>query len=144
LTEAFRHDSKVLMEERVVGRECTVGVLGEETLPIIEVRLKSGIYDYKTKYTPGAAEHFCPAPFEEAVAQRIRQAALGAFKAIGGRDYSRVDVMVRPDGSPVVLEVNTLPGMTATSSLPRGAKAAGIPYEALCQRMVELAMRRAK
>ncbi len=142
LAEAFRHDEKVLMEERVVGRECTVGILDGQTFPLIEVRLKSGIYDYKTKYTPGAAEHFCPAPFEEATAQRVREAALGAFRAIGGRDYSRVDVIVRPDGSPVVLEVNTLPGMTATSSLPRGAKAAGIPYEELCQRMVDLALKR--
>ena len=142
LAEAVRDDDKVLMDERVVGRECTVGILDGQTFPLIEVRLKSGIYDYKTKYTPGAAEHFCPAPFEEATAQRVREAALGAFRAIGGRDYSRVDVIVRPDGSPVVLEVNTLPGMTATSSLPRGAKAAGIPYEELCQRMVDLALKR--
>jgi len=142
LAEAFRHDSKVLMEERVVGRECTVGILDNQTFPISEVRVKSGLYDYKTKYTPGAAEHFCPAPFEDAVAQRIREAALGAFRAIGGRDYSRVDLIVKPDGNPVVLEVNTLPGMTATSSLPRAAKVGGIPYEELCQRMVDLALAR--
>jgi D-alanine-D-alanine ligase len=142
LAEALRHDSKVLVEEKVSGRECTVGILGEETLPIIEVRVKSGVYDYKTKYTPGAAEHFCPAPFDDATAERARAAALGAFKAIGGQDYSRVDIIVRPDGSPVVLEVNTLPGMTATSSLPRAAKAAGIAYDELCQRMVDLAMNR--
>ncbi len=144
LAEAFRHDAKVLMEERIVGRECTVGILGEETLPILEVRVRSGIYDYKTKYTPGNSDYFCPAPFDEPVAQRIRAAALGAFRAIGGRDYSRVDVMVQADGSPVVLEVNTLPGMTATSSLPKVAKVAGIAYEDLCQRMVDLVFKRGR
>lgn len=144
LEEALRHDTKVLMEEKVIGRECTVGILGDQTVPISEVRLKSGLYDYKTKYTAGAAEHFCPAPFDDATAARVRAAALGAFRAIGGRDYARVDVIVRPDGSPVVLEVNTLPGMTATSSLPRAAKVGGIPYDELCQRMVDMALKRCR
>lgn len=144
LAEAFRHGDKILMEEKVAGRECTVGILDEQTLPIIEVRPKVGIYDYKTKYTPGATDYACPAPFEEAVAERVRAAALGAFRAIGGRDYSRVDVIVRADGSPVVLEVNTLPGMTELSSLPRAAQVAGIAYGELCQRMADLALRRAK
>jgi D-alanine-D-alanine ligase len=132
----------VLVEEKIIGRECTVGILGDQTLPIIEVRPKTGIYDYATKYTPGATESFCPAPFDDATAQRVREAALGAFRAIGGRDYSRVDVIVRPNGEPVVLEVNTLPGMTALSSLPKAAQVAGIPYEELCQRMVDLALAR--
>ncbi len=144
LEEAMRYDSHVLMEEKIVGRECTVGILGEETLPIIEVRAKTGIYDYKTKYTAGMSEHFCPAPFDEATTRRVNEAALGAFKAIGGRDYSRVDVIVKPDGDPVVLEVNTLPGMTEVSSLPEAAGVAGISYPQLCQRMVEMAMKRAK
>jgi D-alanine-D-alanine ligase len=144
LEEAMRYDSQVLMEEKVVGRECTVGILGSETLPIVEVRPKTGIYDYQTKYTSGTTEYFCPAPFEEATSERVRSAALGAFKAIGGRDYSRVDVIVRPKGDPVVLEVNTLPGMTETSLLPKAAAAAGIGYAELCQRMVELAINRVR
>jgi len=137
LVEALRHDSSVLLEEKVSGRECTVGILGDETQPIIEVRPKSGIYDYKTKYTAGSTEYLCPAPLDEATARRVRAAAAGAFRAIGGRDYSRVDVIVRADGEPVVLEVNTLPGMTETSLLPKGALAAGIAYDELCQRMVD-------
>ncbi|MSU59775.1 MAG: D-alanine--D-alanine ligase [Pedosphaera sp.] len=141
LAEAMRHDSLVLVEEKISGRECTVGILGEETLPIIEVRPK-GIYDYNTKYHTRTAEYFCPAPFEPEVTRRVQAAALGAFHAIGGRDYSRVDIIVRPNGEPVVLEVNTLPGMTETSSLPKAAKVAGIEYAELCQRMVEMAMRR--
>jgi D-alanine-D-alanine ligase len=144
LAESFRYDSQVLMEEKVSGRECTVGILDGEPLPIIEVRLKEGIYDYKTKYTPGTSEHFCPAPFDVATTGRIQTAALGAFKAIGGRDFSRVDIIVRPNGEPVVLEVNTLPGMTETSSLPRAAAAAGISYPQLCQRMVDLALKHSK
>lgn len=144
LAEAFRHDSSVLVEEKVSGRECTVGILGDLTLPIIEVRPKTGIYDYKTKYTAGSTEYFCPAPFAQGTAARIRAAALGAFTAIGGRDYARVDVMVRPNGEPVVLEINTLPGMTETSLLPKAAAAAGFAYDELCQRMVDLALKRCR
>ena len=142
LAEAMRHDNKVLMEEKISGRETTVGILGGEPLPVVEVRPKTGVYDYQTKYTAGTTEYLCPAPFEEETTARIQTAALGAFHAIGGRDYSRVDVMVRPDGQPVVLEVNTLPGMTELSLLPKAAAAAGIGYAELCQQMVELALKR--
>ena len=144
LAEAMRHDSQVLLEEKVSGRECTVGILADQPLPIVEVQPKDGIYDYQTKYTAGTTQYFCPAPFEMAATARIQAAALGAFRAIGGRDYSRVDVIVRPTGEPVVLEVNTLPGMTETSLLPKAAAAAGITYPELCQRMVDLALKRAK
>lgn len=142
LVEALRYDRQVLMEERIVGRETTVGILDGRALPVVEVRPKSGGYDYTNKYTAGATEYLCPAPFDEAVTERIQQAALGAFQAIGGRDYARVDVMVRSTGEPVVLEVNTLPGMTDTSLLPKAAGAAGMSYSELCQRMVDLALRR--
>ena len=144
LNEAMRFDSQVLMEEKIAGRECTVGILGRQLLPIVEVRPKTGIYDYQTKYTSGTTEYFCPADFDEETSARIRSAALGAFQAIGGRDYSRVDVMVRPSGEAMVLEVNTLPGMTETSLLPKAAAAAGIGYAQLCQKMVDLALQRSK
>ena len=130
------------MEEKIIGRETTVGVLDGQALPVVEVRPKSGSYDYKNKYTAGNTEYFCPADFSEAMTKRIQAAALGAFKSVGGRDYARVDVMVRADGSPVVLEVNTLPGMTETSLLPKAAAAAGINFAELCQRMVDLALKR--
>ena len=142
LTESLRHDSQVLVEEKIIGRECTVGILDDKPLPIVEVRPKSGVYDYRTKYSVGATEYFCPAPFDAATTERVQAAGLAAFKAIGGRDYSRVDVMVRANGDPVVLEVNTLPGMTETSLLPKAAAAAAIGYAELCQRMVELALKR--
>lgn len=142
LTEAMRHDSLVLMEEKIVGRECTVGILADQPLPLVEVRPKTGIYDYQTKYSVGTTDYFCPAPFDDATTVRAQAAGLAAFKAIGGRDYSRVDVIVKPSGDPIVLEVNTLPGMTETSLLPKAAAAAGIGYAELCQRMVDLALKR--
>jgi D-alanine-D-alanine ligase len=142
LAEALKFDSEVLIEEKIVGRETTVGILGDEPLPIVEVRPKVGSYDYKNKYTAGRTEYFCPAEFDSATTKRVQAAALGAFQAIGGRDYARVDVMVRDGGEPMVLEVNTLPGMTETSLLPKAAAAAGLNYAQLCQRMVELALKR--
>jgi D-alanine-D-alanine ligase len=142
LAEALKFDSEVLIEEKIVGRETTVGILGGEPLPIVEVRPKTGGYDYKNKYTAGCTEYFCPADFDPAMTKRIQSAAVGAFKAIGGRDYARVDVMVRASGEPMVLEVNTLPGMTETSLLPKAAAAAGLNYAELCQRMVDLALKR--
>ncbi len=93
LAEAFRHDTQVLMEEKIIGRETTVGILAGQALPVAEVRVKQGFFDYKNKYTPGAAEHFCPADFPADMTARIQGAALGAFRrhrrarlCAGGRD----------------------------------------------------------
>jgi D-alanine-D-alanine ligase len=142
LADALRFDSEVLVEEKISGREATVGVLDGNPLPVVEVCPRNGVYDAHSKYTLGATEYFCPANFDAATTKRIQAVGLAAFEAVGGRDYGRVDVMVRPDGSPVVLEVNTLPGMTETSLLPKAAAAAGIDFAGLCQRMVELALKR--
>jgi D-alanine-D-alanine ligase len=142
LAGAFRYDTQVLMEEKIIGREATVGILAGQALPVAEVRVKNGHFDYKNKYTPGAAEHFCPADFPPDTTARIQAAALGAFDAVGGRDYARVDVMARANGEPVVLEVNTLPGMTDLSIFPDAAAAAGLGYAPLCQRMIALALER--
>ena len=141
LAEAFRYDSEVLMEEKIIGRETTVGILEDRALPVAEIRVKSGAFDYRNKYTAGAAEHFCPADFDAATTGKIQAAALGAFRAIGGRDFARVDVMVSAGGGPVVLEVNTLPGLTELSIMPEAAAAAGLNYGQLCQRMVDLALK---
>ncbi len=136
------HDARALMEERIVGRELTVGILEDRALPVLEVRPRQGGFDYNNKYTPGATEYLCPAPLAPETAGRVQEAALGAFRVVGGRDFGRVDVMLRED-RPFVLEVNTLPGMTETSLFPKAAAAAGIGYAALCARMIELAMQRA-
>jgi D-alanine-D-alanine ligase len=144
LAEALKFDTEAVVEEKIIGRETTVGILGENVLPVVEVRPKSGSYDYQNKYTAGATEYFCPADFDAATTRQIQFAAIGAFMAIGGRDYARVDVMVTPDGSPLVLEVNTLPGMTETSLMPQAAAVAGMTYPQLCQRMIDLAFARKK
>jgi D-alanine-D-alanine ligase len=142
LAHSLRYDSEVMMEPKIEGRETTVGILDGRALPVVEVRPKTGAYDYQNKYTKGATEYFCPADFAPETTLNIQNAALGAFKAIGGRDYARIDVMVRQDGSPVVLEVNTLPGMTETSLLPKAAMASGMNYAGLCQKMIDLALSR--
>jgi D-alanine-D-alanine ligase len=142
LAASIQFDSEVLVEEKIIGRETTVGILAGAALPVVEVRPKKGVLDYQNKYTPGATEYFCPADFDPVTTRKIQAAALGAFHAVGGRDYARVDVMVQAEGQPVVLEVNTLPGMTGTSLLPKAAALIGLDYAQLCQRMVELALRR--
>ena len=143
LREALKFDTEVLLEERIVGRETTVAILEGVALPVVEVRPHTGVYDYQSKYTKGATEYFCPAELPTAITARVQTAARGALAAVGGGDYARVDVMIRADGEPVVLEVNTLPGMTETSLFPKAAAAAGMNYPAVCQRMVDLAWRRA-
>jgi D-alanine-D-alanine ligase len=144
LQESLRFDSEVVVEEKIVGRETTVGILDGKALPVVEVRPVSGAYDYQNKYTAGATEYFCPAAFDVKTTERIQAAGLGAFQAVGGRDYGRVDIMVKENGDPVVLEVNTLPGMTETSLLPKAAAASGLNYTELCQKMVELAIQRGR
>ncbi|HYE30024.1 MAG TPA: D-alanine--D-alanine ligase [Methylomirabilota bacterium] len=142
VTSCFQYDSEILVESRIVGRETTVGILEDKALPIVEVRPRRGAYDYANKYTAGATEYLCPAPFDEPVQRAIQEAALGAYHAVNARDYARVDVMVDQQNKPWVLEINTLPGMTETSLLPKAAAAAGLSYEALCERMVQLALQR--
>lgn len=144
LRTSLEFDREVLVEERILGREVTVGILGDEALPLVEVRPHSGTYDYRSKYSAGATEYLCPAPFDGPSTARLQAAGRDAFRAVGGRDYARVDVMVRRDGEPFVLEVNTLPGMTETSLLPKAAAAAGVGFAELCQRMVDMARRRSR
>ena len=142
LEDCLKHDSRALLESRITGRECTVGILDGHALPVVEVRPQSGVYDYQSKYTSGATDYRCPAELTPEVAAGLQAVAQAAFQAIGGGDYARVDVMVDAAGQPFVLEINTLPGMTETSLLPKAAAADGIGYAQLCERMVELALRR--
>ena len=138
--DVLKHDDRVLAELRVMGREVTVGIVGGEPLPMVEVRPKKGTYDYHNKYTAGATDYFCPADFDTAATQEIQAVALAACGALGVRDCARVDIIVDEAGRPTVLEVNTLPGMTETSLLPKAAAVSGMTFEGLCGRIVELAM----
>ena len=142
LADSLRYGGAVLCEECIQGRELTVGVLDGAALPVVEVRPKAGGYNYENKYTPGATDYFCPADLPDEVAKHVQALGLSAFEAVGARDFGRVDVMLNAEFKPYVLEVNTLPGMTETSLLPKAAEVAGINFNALCQCMLELALRR--
>lgn len=144
LARALRHGSEVVLEERIRGRELTVGVLDGEALPVIEIRPRGGAYDFHHKYTKGATDYLAPAPLTTEVTRRVQEVGLAAFRAVGARDYARVDVMLGAGDQPWVLEINTLPGMTATSLLPQAAAQAGYDFPALCQKMLELALRRSE
>ncbi|NPA48873.1 MAG: D-alanine--D-alanine ligase [Thermodesulfobacteria bacterium] len=141
LEEAFRFEERVLLEEYVSGRELTVGVLGEEPLPVVEIIPGEGhlFFDYEAKYTPGLTRELCPAPIPEEVARKAQEAALLAHQALRLRHYSRTDFILTPEGRLLVLETNTIPGMTETSLLPLAARVAGLSFEDLVERLVELA-----
>jgi D-alanine-D-alanine ligase len=137
VANALKYDSSVLVEQLIKGRELTVGVLGPQVLPVIEIRPLEGFYDYTNKYTKGKTEYFCPAQLTEDLTAQIQRHALAAHRAVGNTIYSRVDFLLEGD-TPWCLEINTIPGMTATSLLPKAAAAVGITFPELCRRIVEL------
>ena len=136
LEESIRLGGRTVLEQYVQGREIQVAVLGDRALPSIEIIPKTGFYDYENKYQPGAAEEVCPAPIPPEWEQRVGEAALAVFRAIGLSVYARADFIVTPDGTPWFLEINTLPGMTPTSLVPQEAAAVGIDYPSLCEEIV--------
>ncbi|HXL24869.1 MAG TPA: D-alanine--D-alanine ligase [Chthoniobacterales bacterium] len=148
MNEAGKYDRKLLVEKFVSGRELTIGILGDQALPIIEIIPKGGFYDFNTKYpflnpqAGASAEHVCPAKIDPAKTKTIQELALQAFRALGLVVYGRVDVLLTDAGDPFVLEVNTIPGMTEASLLPEAAAAAGINYLDLCLRIIELSRAR--
>ena len=139
ITLAARYGSDVLIEQFIPGRELTVSVLGDQVLPIVEIKPRGGHYDYESKYTAGMSEYFCPAELPERVAATIRDLGLRSVQCLGCRGAARVDFRLDPRQNPFVLEVNTIPGMTPTSLVPMAAKAAGMSYDGLVARMLELA-----
>ena len=142
LEDCFRFGETVIVEEFFSGRELTVGILGDVALPIIEIVPREGFYDYQHKYTKGASEYFVPAPIGDEATQAVQYAALAAKRALGLEIYSRVDVILASDGRLNVLEINTIPGMTETSLLPKAAAAAGLDFPTLCERIASLSMQR--
>ena len=140
--EAFVHDDEVMIEQFIAGRELTVGVLGDETLPVGEIIPKHEIYDYECKYTPGMAVEEFPARLTDDETKTVQSLARKAFVALKLRGYARIDFRMSPDGTFYCLEANTLPGMTQTSLIPQAAAAAGISFPELCDRIVQLALDR--
>ncbi|MCC5826207.1 D-alanine--D-alanine ligase [Alkalimonas sp.] len=131
VAEALRFDQDVLVERWIQGRELTVAVLGEQVLPIIEMRTPHTFYDYQAKYQADTTEYLCPAPIDAALTERVQQLAWQAFTAVGATGWGRVDFMLDQQGEPYVLEVNTVPGMTEKSLVPMAAKAAGLSFSEL-------------
>ena len=140
LEDCFKYGDEVLVEAFFPGRELTVGILGNTALPVVEIVPKDGFYDYDNKYTSGASEYFVPAPLSPEVALRIQETAQAAHRALGLEVYSRVDILLAPDGSMSVLEINTIPGMTELSLLPKAAAVAGLDYPSLCEEIAGLSM----
>ena len=131
---------EILVERFIEGRELTVAVLGEQALPIVEINPRGGLYDYESKYTAGASEYTCPADLPPDTAERVRELGLRAARVLGCRGVVRVDFRLDPRGESHCLEVNTVPGMTPTSLVPMAARAAGIEYDQVVQRMLDLAL----
>jgi D-alanine-D-alanine ligase len=146
LDQAFELDDAVLLEQHVSGREVTVAVLdgtSPEALPVVEVVPNKGFYDYQAKYTKGATKYIVPAELSEDTKSALAQAAIKAFEVIGCRDIARADFIISEDKI-WLLEINTLPGMTETSLVPKAAAAAGISFNELLERIVDSARLRGK
>jgi D-alanine-D-alanine ligase len=136
---ARRYDTEVMAEQFIPGRELTVGIVGDVPLPVGEIIPKHELFDYECKYTPGMSEETFPAKLDTALARQLQEMALIAHRALKLGGYSRVDFRLSPEGDIFCLEANTLPGMTRTSLLPQAARAAGIEFADLCERICRLA-----
>ncbi|MFA4991955.1 MAG: D-alanine--D-alanine ligase [Candidatus Omnitrophota bacterium] len=136
---AFRYSDKVMIEEYVPGREITVGIVEDRALPIVEIVPKREFFDFTAKYEKGLTEYIVPAKIDGDARALCQDVALAAHKALGARSFSRVDIILNDSKGPVVLEVNTIPGLTETSLLPKAALAAGIDFEGLCLKILDSA-----
>ncbi len=141
LDKAFQYDDKILVEEYIEGREVTVSILNGSPLPIIEIVPEHEFFDFQAKYIDGLTEFKVPAPLTAQLYGRTQKIALQAHRALGCRGMSRVDMKVSREGRPYVFEVNTIPGLTSISLLPKAAEAAGVSFPQLCRKLIEIALR---
>ncbi len=146
VADASRYSRNLLVEELIVGDELTVGVVGDEALPVVHIKPRSGFYDMNNKYPwlsgSGGTDYICPAELAPEVTARVQDEALRAHRSLGVEVYSRVDVLWSSErGEPYVLEVNTLPGMTESSLLPKAAAARGMDYPNLCLKIIQLSLK---
>lgn len=139
IAEAHRWDDEVMIETFVPGRELTVGILGDQPLAVGEIKPQHELFDYECKYTPGMSEEIFPAELETTVARQVQELALTAHRALKLGGYSRIDFRLSPDGDIFCLEANNLPGMTRTSLFPQSARAVGLEYPEMCERICRLA-----
>ena len=139
---AWKYDHHLLAEQFIAGRELTVGIFDGHALPVIEIKPKHDFFTYEAKYTQGQTDYLVPAPLERTIESQVKAVALRAHDCLGCRDFSRVDLILNKKDRPFVLEVNTIPGFTETSLVPKAAHAAGIEFRDLCARLVQLALAR--
>lgn len=144
LADAMIYNGEVIVEPFIDGTELTVGLVGDDALPVIEIRAPDTNYDYRAKYTKGVTEYLVPAPLDQARTEQCQDLARRTYRALGGRGMGRVDLRMAPDGAMYVLELNTIPGFTETSLLPKAAGAAGCTFAQLCERILRLATRDAE
>lgn len=144
IDEAFQYGDRVILEEYIDGRELTVGILSDEALPVIEIVPENKVYDYNAKYKDPTTKYLVPAPVPEDVSGEARRLGLLAHKALGCRSFSRVDMMMARSGGLFVLEVNTIPGMTERSLLPKAAQAMGLRFSSLCVKILRDAVKSRK
>ncbi len=142
LRKAFKEEDTALIEEKIEGREFSVGVLLNEALPPIEIKPKNGFYDYKNKYEKGKTEEICPAYITKELEKELKAAALKAHRCLGLTDISRSDFIVTEQNEIYCLETNAMPGMTPLSLFPQEAKAMGISYGEVCKRLVKSALKK--
>jgi D-alanine-D-alanine ligase len=140
IEEAKKYDNEVIVEEYIEGTEVSCGILGDEVLPVIEIVPKKDFFDYEAKYTDGMSEEICPARLPSEITNKIQEETRRIFKIIGGKGYSRVDFIIKNE-RPYLLEINTLPGMTPNSLLPKEAKEAGYSYSQLLDKIIELSLK---
>lgn len=148
LADAAKFGEEILVEAFVSGKELTVGILNDQALPVVHIAPRSGFYDMANKYPwmtgDGGTDYYCPADLSPAATKRVQDAALAAQRALNIDSYSRVDVLLDADENPWVLEINTIPGMTSSSLLPKAAAEAGFDFAQLCQIIAQQALDKAK
>ncbi len=142
LKEAFLLEDQVVVETYIKGREFSVGVINFHALPVIEIAPKEGFYDYKNKYAAGSSVETCPAEIPETLAETMQRYAEETARALGLDTYSRMDFMLDLDNNIYCLEANTLPGMTPTSLLPQEALAVGMDFQQLCEKIIEISLKK--
>jgi len=144
LREAFRYGPRALVEQYIRGRELTVGILDDKPLSVIEIRPKEKLFDFTAKYQKGLTEYLIPAPLKNGIKENVQRTALQVHRILGCRHFSRVDIMLDEKMKPFVLEVNTIPGFTSMSLLPKAAKQDGYDFAQLCLTLIKLAYEKAK
>ncbi len=144
LEEAFRYEEEILIEDYIEGREFSVGVVDGKALPVIEIAPVEGFYDYKNKYKAGSAVETCPADLPEETAKKMQYYAEEVVRALGLCTYCRMDFLLSKENEIFCLEANTLPGMTPTSLLPQEARAVGMSFEQLCEKLIEISLKKKK